>query len=291
MNEKFQGIFPALLTPYTSDDHINTEALRRLIRFNLDKGVKGFYVCGSTAEAFLLTMEERKQILETVVDEASGKATIIAHIGCISTSQAIELALHAESQGVDAISSIPPFYFNFSFEEIKNYYFDIIDRVNAPLIIYNFPDFSGVTLNADNINVFLNDKRILGIKHTSSDFYSLERFKRIRQDTVVFSGFDQMFLSGLAAGADGAIGSTYNFMAEKFVLIDQLYKAGKMPEALQVQIKANNIMQAVMKIGVMPAEKAILDILGLDFGTCRKPFRVPTREEYQILEQVLAENS
>lgn len=290
MNEKYQGIFPALLTPYTSDDHINTGALRRLIRYNLDKGVKGFYVCGSTGEAFLLTLEERKQILETVVDEVSGKATIIAHIGCISTSQAIELALHAKSQGVDAISSIPPFYFNFSFEEIKNYYFDIADRVDVPLLVYNFPDFSGVTLNADNISVFLNDKRILGIKHTSSDFYSLERFKKIRRDAVVFNGFDQMFLSGLAAGADGAIGSTYNFMAEKFVLIYKLFKAGKMAEALLVQEKANNILQAIMKIGIMPAEKAILDIYGLEFGTCRKPFRVPTREEYKLLENILAEN-
>lgn len=290
LNEKYHGIFTALLTPFTPDDRINTQALRRLIRINLEKGVKGFYVCGSTGEAFLLTLEERKQVLETVVDEAGGKATIIAHIGCISTSQAIELALHAESQGVDAISSIPPFYFKFSFDEIKNYYFDIMDHVNTQMLVYNFPDTSGVTLNAANIGVFLNDKRVLGIKHTSSDFYSLERFRRIREDAVIFNGFDEMFLSGLAAGADGAIGSTYNFMAEKFILIHRLYKEGKMAEALQVQTKANNILQAVYKVGVIPAEKAILDIMGLEIGVCRKPFRTPSPDEYKMLEKVLAEN-
>lgn len=130
------------------------------------------------------------------MEEANSKATIIAHVGCISTTQTTKLARHAQSLGVDAISSIPPFYFNFFFEEIKNYYFDVINSVDVPMLVYNFPDFSGVTLSLNNISIFLKDKRVLSIKHTSSDFYSLERFKKIRKDVVVFSGFDQMFNPG-----------------------------------------------------------------------------------------------
>ncbi|HZJ78388.1 MAG TPA: N-acetylneuraminate lyase [Clostridia bacterium] len=290
MNEKYNGIFPALLTAFTFDDRIDEKAIRRLVRYNLDKGVKGFYVCGSSGEAFLLSPQERKRVLEVVADEVSGEATIIAHIGSIATHQSIDLASHAKAVGADAISSIPPFYYKFSYEEIKNYYFDILNSVDLPMIMYNFPDASGFKMDTEKIAEFLKDNRILGIKHTCSDFYMLERFKQIRPDTVVFNGFDEMFLSGLAAGADGAIGTTYNAMAEKFIQIYKLYSQGKMNEALEIQRKANNILQKMIKFGVLPSEKAILEIQGLNVGVCRKPFRKLAPEEYKALEKVLAEN-
>lgn len=113
--------------------------MQKIVKMNLEKGVDGFYVGGSTAEAFLLSLYERKHILELVAVEAGGKCSIISHIGCISTDQAIELGKHAERVGVDAILSIPPFYYKFSFNEIKKYYTDIADQVNLPVILYNFP--------------------------------------------------------------------------------------------------------------------------------------------------------
>ena len=117
---KFQGIFTALLTPFDKNNKVNEKELEKLVKFNLEKGAKGFYVCGSTAEAFMLSKEERKQILE-VVKSAAPEATILAHVGSIDEAVATELASHAEKVGVDAISSVAPFYFKFSFEEIKNY--------------------------------------------------------------------------------------------------------------------------------------------------------------------------
>jgi N-acetylneuraminate lyase len=115
--------------------------------------------------------------------------------------QAIELGKHAEKEGADAISSIPPFYYNFSFEEIKNYYYDIVNEVNLPMIIYNYPAFSGVTLNSDNVKEFFCDKRFIGLKHTSSDFFTLERVKQTYKNVIVYNGFDEMFMSGLIMGA------------------------------------------------------------------------------------------
>lgn len=288
--KSFRGIFPALLTPFTSTGAINHDALRALVRLNLSKNVAGFYVGGSTAEAFLLSNAERKAILETVVDEVAGRATIIAHIGCVGFDHALELASHAKANGADAMSSIPPFYYGFSWDEIRGYYFDLVDAVDLPMLLYNFPGNSGVKLTVDNVTTFLNDPRFLGVKHTSSDYYMLERFKRVREDVVVYNGYDEMFLAGIASGADGGIGSTYNFMAEKFVSIMSLMAQGDLDGARAVQHEANNIIDALIRVGVMPGEKAALQLMGIDMGECRKPFRALSDAQRQELATVLRAN-
>lgn len=289
MNEKFHGVFPALLTPFFADGSVNYKALRQLVRFNLDKGVSGFYVCGSTSEAFLLTSDERRNILETVLEENNGQAAVIAHVGQIGEAHAVELAKHAKAAGADAVSSVPPFYYGFSFNEIKNYYYDIAD-VGLPVFIYNFVAAGGAKLSTDNFKEFLADKRFIGVKHTSSDFYMLERLKAFRPEAVIFNGFDEMFLSGLVMGADGGIGSTYNFMAEKFITIEKNFREGRIAEAQTEQKKANNIIEALIRVGVMPGEKALCRYLGIDLGVCRKPFAALTPEQEEVLIRVYEEN-
>lgn len=288
MEQKFKGIFPALLTPFDKNDNVNTKVLEEITEYNIKKGVDGFYVGGSTAEAFLLTDEERIQVMETVSKVAKGRVTLIAHIGCISTAQAIRLAKKAKELGYDAISSVSPFYYKFSFAEIKKYYFDIVDAVDLPMLIYNFPAFSGVNLTVDNISEFLSDERFLGVKHTSSDYFALEQFKSAFPDKVVYNGFDEMFMAGLAMGADGAIGSTFNLMAEKFIKIRNLFAENKVEEARAVQNEANVIIRALCKVGVMQGEKAAMDALGFDMGPARAPFGPLTEEQKkELLDTVL----
>lgn len=288
MEQKFKGIFPALLTPFDKNDNVNTKVLEEITEYNIKKGVDGFYVGGSTAEAFLLTDEERIQVMETVSKVAKGRVTLIAHIGCISTAQAIRLAKKAKELGYDAISSVSPFYYKFSFAEIKKYYFDIVDAVDLPMLIYNFPAFSGVNLTVDNISEFLSDERFLGVKHTSSDYFALEQFKSAFPDKVVYNGFDEMFMAGLAMGADGAIGSTFNLMAEKFIKIRNLFAENKVEEARAVQNEANVIIRALCKVGVMQGEKAVMDALGFDMGPARAPFGPLTEEQKkELLDTVL----
>ena len=283
--KNFKGIFPALLTPFDNQDKINEKALEKLIKMNMEKGVTGFYVGGSTAEAFLLTEDERRYIYRLVKDITKGKCTLIAHIGCISTRQTIEFGKLAEELGYDAISSIAPFYYKFSFNEIKKHYFDTVENVNLPMLVYNFPNFSGVTLSVDNISEFLSDSRFLGVKHTSNDYFAMEQFKTAFPDKIVYNGFDEMFLAGLSMGADGGIGSTYNFMAEKFIEIKKLFDEGNSAEAYQVQKTANDIIASLCKVGVMQGEKAVLTLMGYDFGDARAPFAKLTREQYSFIEK------
>lgn len=285
--KQFKGIFVALLTPFDDKGKISEKALEALIEMNLRKGVTGFYVGGSTAEAFLMTLEERKQLLELTQAIINGRATVIAHIGCIATDQAIELGEHAALQQVDAVSSVAPFYYKFSFEEIRQYYFNIVDQVDQPMLLYNFPAFSGVSLTEEMMDVFLQDDRFWGVKHTSNDFFALERFKTKHPDKMFYNGFDEMFLSGMAMGADGGIGSTYNFMSEKFVKMFELCCSDRFDEARSVQAEVNQIVKSLLQVGVFAGEKAVLELMGIPVGKCRRPFHSATAEQKKYLERAV----
>lgn len=278
----FKGIFTALLTPFDQNGRINDKALERLVKHNIKMGVKGFYVCGSTGEAFLLSRDERKHVMETVRAVAPD-STLIAHVGSINEEEAIDLAVYAEKLGYNAVSSVTPFYYKFSFDEIKSYYFGISNSVSLPMLVYYIPSFSGVNMGVKEISQFLDNDKFLGIKYTSNDFFTMEQCKTNFPDKIVYNGFDEMLLSGLAMGADGGIGSTYNFMADKFVKIRELFMENKTDEAQRIQREANRIITLLCKFGVMQAEKEVLCQLGMDFGVCRRPFSQLNDEQKKIV--------
>lgn len=282
--EKFKGIFTALLTPFDKNYKVNEKELEKLVKFNIEKGVTGFYVGGSTAEAFLLSTDERKQIMD-VVNSVAPNHTLIAHIGSINEIEARELGKHAQKLSYDLVSSVAPFYYKFSFNEIKNYYFRLAEASQLPMLVYHFPAFSGVNMGVSEMSEFLSDDRFIGIKYTSNDFFTLEQCKTNFPDKLVYNGFDEMFLAGLSMGADGGIGSTYNFMADKFVQIRKLYQENRMEEARAIQREANRIIAVLCNMGVMQAEKEILCQLGLDFGCCRHPFGKLGEEQKQLLRR------
>ncbi len=287
---KLTGIFPALVTPFDKAGKINEKSLEKLIKMNLEKGVDGFYVGGSTAEAFLLSLEERKYILDIVMQCGKAKSIIISHVGCIGTEHAIELAKYAKKLGVDLISAIPPFYYKFSFEEIKNYYFDIVNTTDLPMIVYNFPSLSGIDLSSDKIKTLTENKRIVGIKHTSHNLFQIERMRNENNNLIILNGLDEVFFAGLVMGADGGIGSTYNFMSEKFIKIRKLFKQGNLADAMQMQKQVNEIIDVLAKTGLQQGIKYILTQMGIDCGLCRKPFAELDSEKMTMLDTLITDN-
>lgn len=278
------GVYPALLTPFTSNG-INRKVLGELVEYNINKGVKGFYVGGSTAEAFLLTEEERNAVYETVAEKNAGRVKLIAHVGSISTDQAVRFGTLAKKLGYNAISAVAPFYYGFSFDEIKAYYSDIVKRTEMPMVMYNIPGTSGVKLSTDQIAQILDTDGIVGLKHTSNDYFALERLKTRFPEKVIFNGFDEMFLCGISMGADGGIGSTYNYMAEKFIRIQKLFGENKMAEALEEQREANRIIKILIEVGGMQMNKEVLCQMGFDFGTARAPFAPLTAEQKEYIRR------
>lgn len=281
-----KGIIPALITPFNADESINYESLKAQIERLIGLGVGGFYACGSTAECFLLTDDERKKVLETITKTVNGRVPVIAHIGNIGTQKSIDLAKHAESCGVTAVSSVPPFYYKFSFDEIAHYYEAISKAVDLPMIIYNFPAFSGVTINADNIGTLLDSCHAEGLKYTAMDLFELEKISRRYPDLKLYNGHDEVFCNALPVGIDGAVGSTFNLMPQKYMQIQKDFEAGNVKAAAAGQNKVNEIIEALIKTGVQPGIKYLLTKYGFPCGECRAPFAPVSKESKALLDSI-----
>lgn len=276
---EMKGIFTALLTPMNSDYTINFANIGKLVEFNLNNGVNGFYVGGSTGEGMLMTSDERKQVFREVKRCVGDAVPMIAHVGTVSTDEAISMALEAKKLGYDAISAVAPFYYGFPVEAIKKYYKDIVNASDMPMFIYNFQAGTGFGLTPEIAkDIFDSDPRFVGVKHTSNDLFALEQFKSKIDNIIVFNGYDEMCLGGLSMGADGAIGSTYNFMGNKFVKLYNAFNSGDFGTASKLQKEANEIISVMCRYGVMQCEKEILTQMGIDIGPCRRPF-LPLNDE------------
>ena len=270
-NSRLTGIFPAMLTAFDGRG-VDTAKVAAHAKRLADAGVHGLYVGGSSGEMILMTEAERKTLLETVIGAVGDRISVIAHIGTTSTAGSLELARHAEKAGAHALSSVTPLYYKYGFREVKHYYERLAAETSLPVIIYNIPALTGTTLSTAQLSEILSIPNVGGMKFTSSDFFQLERIRAAFPDKVFYNGSDEMLLSGLAAGADGGIGSTYNNQPKRMLKIYNAYLAGDMKTALAEQAKANEVIAALIKVGVLPGCKMLLKLKGFDYGECREPF-------------------
>lgn len=282
-----KGIIPALVTPFNEDESINFDALRALVNRCIDKGAEGFYICGSTAECFLMTPEERKSIVECITREVDGRVPIIAQVGNIGTAMAEDLARHAASCGVSAVSSVPPFYFKFSVDELAAYYAAIRKASgDLPLIIYSIPALSGVSITCKDIGKIIEASGAEGLKYTSYDLFELERIRRANPGLTIFNGHDEVYANAMPIGIDGAIGSTFNLMPWKYKAIREAYEKNDMAKVSELQSKVNVLIDALIQAGVNPGIKYLLSKRGIPCGNCRRPFAPLSEEKKALLDSI-----
>lgn len=281
MAVNLRGVMAALLTPFDGQQKLDKESLRRLVRFNLRQGVDGLYVGGSTGEAFVQSCTERQEVLEIVAEEAKGKMTLIAHVGCVSTLESQQLARAAVGYGYDAVSAVTPFYYPFSFEEHCAHYQAIIESADGlPMVVYNIPALSGVKLTLDQINTLVTLPGVGALKQTSGDLFQMEQIRRAHPDLVLYNGYDEIFASGLLAGADGGIGSTYNIMGWSYQGMVAALKVGDVAKAQQLQCECNKVIDLLIKTGVFRGLKTVLHYMDVvSVPLCRKPF-APVDEKF-----------
>ena len=268
--KKLYGIMPALMTAF-DENGIDTARMGQLVKKHASDGVHGFYVGGSSGEMVLCSTDERKKVLETVMAN-KGDLAVIAHVGCLSTKETMLLSAHAKACGADAVSSVTPLYYKYSFAEVKNYYKRIAEASELPVIIYNIPGLTGTAYGYDQLCELLEIDGVRGMKFTSSDFYLLNRLVNTYPEKVFYNGSDEMLLSGLSAGAQGGIGTTYNFMPELIVRIHECFKAANIAGAQEAQSVANSVIATILKHGVLPASKYMVSLSGVPYGECREPF-------------------
>ena len=287
----FYGIYPAIVTTFDKQGAFDPTAMRRMVQHQLAANVHGFYVCGGTGEGMLLTVEERKAVLETVLDEVGDRAGVIAHIGAFQTADTMILARHACDVGADAIAAIPPAYFYLPDElGIIQYYTALSEASSLPILAYNIPQRTGVKMTVDLLDQLLELPNIVGMKESSGDLYYLSQFFVGGRKPVVFQGEDSALLAGLLMGACGGIGGSYSIMPQLFVKLWDAFQAKDMDAAAQVQLRINELIIAFEGYGNMfSAVKQMLAWMGMECGTGRMPNRPLTDDETTALRKSLDE--
>lgn len=273
--EKYYGVIPAFYACYDEEGNVSPNRVRQLTRYFINAGVKGTYVCGSSGECIYQSKEERKLVLENVMDEAKGRLTVIAHVACNNTADSMELAAHAEKLGVDAIASIPPIYFRLPEYGIAKYWNDISSAApNTDFIIYNIPQLAGVALTPSLFREMRKNPRVIGVKNSSMPVQDIQLFKSEGgDDCVIFNGPDEQFISGRLMGAQGAIGGTYGVMPQLFLKADACLEAGDWETARNIQYDIDQIIYSMCacKGNMYAVIKELLRRKGLDIGSVRLP--------------------
>ncbi|MCI2899807.1 N-acetylneuraminate lyase [Staphylococcus hominis] len=288
MEEQLKGLYAALLIPFDENGQVKDEGLKQIAKNAIEvEQLDGLYVNGSSGENFLISKEQKKQIFKVVKEAVGNDVKLIAQVGSLDLNEAIELGKYATDLGYDALSAVTPFYYPFSFEEIKQYYFDIIEATQNKMIIYAIPDLTGVNISINQFEELFNNEKIVGVKYTAPNFFLLERIRKAFPDKLILSGFDEMLVQAVISGVDGAIGSTYNVNGRRARQIYDLAREGKVEEAYKIQHDTNNIIETVLSMGIYPTLKEILKTRGIDGGLPKRPFSPFNEANRKELNQLI----
>lgn len=266
-----EGAFAALFTPYDKAGHINPERIGEIIDYGCKNGLTGFYLTGTTGEWWLLTVDERKCVMDAAVKAAKGRVKLIAHVGANCTDDSVELARYAANAGIDWISSVTPQLYRTSFDAAYYHYKTITAATDLPFMIYSFN--SALTPDRD-VKLF-DLPNVKGIKYTGRDYFAAQCLKRrLDKETIWFAGCDEQLLCGLALENvfSGGIGTTYNIIPRHFARICACARNGDFKTAAKYQDEANRVVELMISSDNWSYRKAMMKYIGLDCGAFRKPF-------------------
>lgn len=283
---EIKGVIPAMLTFFDEQQEVDEKRTRQMVEFMIGAGVNGFYLTGSTGACFTMTMAERERVVEIVIDAVKGRVPVIVHVGDIGTKKSIELAKHAEAAGADAISSVPPFYWKFSADDIYQYYKDISSATELPMIVYNI-QLAGIMDKQLLLRIAQLD-HVRGLKYTARSHDEMGSLKDLLgKEFMVYSGCDEMAFSGLCFGADGIIGSFYNVIPELYLKIYKAVQDGNISGGMRLQRIADEFIFASLKYDLPSSLHSLMRWRGLDAGYAREPFHNYTEEELTGLKTEL----
>lgn len=276
---KFNGVIPALVTPLDKDERINVPVLKQLIEYLLSKGAYGFYIGGATGEGLALRTEERMILAEESVKAVQDRVPCIVQVASTDFNTAITLAKQAEKVGADAISATPPIFFKYDEDDVYNYYKALAEAVHIPVMIYYSPA-AAFGISAKFAARMFEIDNVTAIKWTSSDYYGMLTLKELTHGEMnILNGPDEMLLMGLCAGADGGIGTTYNFMLDFIKGVYDSFVSGDIDTARAYQTKVDRIISALLKYHTIPATKVVLEQMGFDVGNATFPMKRYTEAE------------
>jgi 4-hydroxy-tetrahydrodipicolinate synthase len=287
-----EGIFVPLITPFHDDETIDFQAYKKVIDFQIESGVHGLLVGGTTGEYHVMSSEERKSLIKAGCEYAAGRVPVMAGVGCPTAKETIELANYAAECGAKWGLVLPHYYHKTSEDGIRDFFKEVAANSNVGIVIYNYPGATSVCLSPEMIHELSQEENIVSVKE-SADFGHLCEVVALTKDVenfTVFTGEEHFILPTFSVGGQGAFGILVNLLPKELV---ELYELAVEKSDLNAARELNQKLSGIY--GLMEAEgnpypgpvKAGMDLIGIKGGKVRKPLTQPTEEIKAQLKEEL----
>ena len=287
---EIKGIIAAMATPMFEDGSINETELRNQVNRHVAAGVDGIFTLGTNGKFYIMSAEEKKRVMQVVVEEAKGRVPIYAGTGCVSTKDTVELSQAAQEIGVDALSIVTPYFAALNQNELYEHFSSVSKSVDTPIVLYNIPARAGVSIEYKTVEKLAsNCKNIKGVKDSSGNFDNILRYIESTDNETfsVLSGNDSLILWTLLAGGKGGITAVANVLPEIMVSIYQNYLKGDMAAAKIAQDSIRPIRDCFKYGNPNSIVKAAANIIGQPLGPCRKPFGLISDEAVKGITEAI----
>jgi 4-hydroxy-tetrahydrodipicolinate synthase len=272
MRTSFTGVGTALITPFTQNGAVDEAAVGRLARRQVDAGVHILVPCGTTGETPTLSAEERRRIVEICVEEARGRALVLAGAGGYDTNEVMHAASAMERAGADGILSVTPYYNKPTPEGLYQHYAAIAGATSLPIIVYNVPGRTGVNVDPATLARLATIPRVVGVKEASGNVTQMAEICRLLpSDFIVLSGDDALTLPLMAIGGRGIISVASNEVPAEMVQLVEAAERGDFATARRWHDKLLPLMQ----VNFVEANPVPVKFAMAAMGLCELTYRLP----------------
>jgi 4-hydroxy-tetrahydrodipicolinate synthase len=285
--QAFRGITTALVTPF-KDGRVDEAAFRRHIQDQLAGGVQALLPCGTTGESPTLSHDEHKKVVEIAIDEARGRAPVLAGAGSNSTREALELAEHAAKAGADGLLVVAPYY-NKPTQEGLFLHYEALGHIGLPIIVYNIPGRCGVNILPETLAHMAREiPAVAGVKEATGDLNQMIRVIELcGPDFLVSSGDDGLTLPLLAVGGGGVISVTSNIIPGPLAAMWRAWEAGRTAESRDMFFKMLPLFKAMfLETNPIPVKTA-LALMGRMSAELRLPMSPAQPGTVEFLKTIL----
>ena len=269
-----EGVIVPMLTPFKDNEEIDEKALRQLTNWLIDNGVHGLFPNSSMGEFAKLFIEERKRVIDIVVDETNGRVPVLPGTGDVSTKIVMDMTKYAKDAGVDAVVVVSPYYGKPMEEALFNHYKFINDNIDIPIVVYDIPTCTGYSIKPELAARLADLDNVIAFKDSSGDMNKvLWTIQYVGDKISILQGFETLFVPTLLMGAQGGILGTANWCPRFMVDMYDTFKRGEIKEAAEMQKKLLQAIYILRKNNLSAKQAAGLQ--GISLGRSRKPSLPP----------------
>lgn len=286
--QKLRGSIAPVVTPFTPDDRVDEDTLRRLIDWQIESGSHGISVTGTTGEPSALTWEERKRVIAVAAEAVNGRVPFVPGTGTNNLKETLELSRFALERGADALLIIVPYYNRPTQTGLYRYFRTLASELDAPIIVYNIPGRTGVNVEPTTLARIVEEcPNVIGVKEANVNFVQVSLdLHYCGRDFLVFSGIETLCFPMLAVGGAGHISATANVAPREVAELYNLAAANRWDEARDLHYRMLDLNEALF-IETNPGPvKAVLGMMGKIHPAVRPPLALPEGEVLEKLRKV-----